>query len=190
MSDRVVRRTSVAAVLLVAAVAATCSYAHLYDLATAHGEGWRASLVPLSIDGMLVAATLAIVSQRRQRKPAGWVPWLGLVLGILASLAGNVAAAHADVIARLIAGWPPAALAVSIETLVVILRDAPAVEPVAEPAVVVTPEPVAAKVDPTPTVESAPRKSALTSAERQKAYRERKKQERMQQPQFAVQAAG
>lgn len=184
MTDRTVRRTSVGSVLLVAAVAAVVSYYHLYELARIHGEGWRAGLIPLSIDGMLVAATLAIVSQRRQRRPAGWVPWLGLILGIGASLLGNIAAASPDVIARLIAGWPPAALAVAIETLVVILRNplaAPKIRarsrelnaPHELPAKV---EPAALKEKPAKTSRSAEPKRPMTNAERQKAYRDRQKQ--------------
>lgn len=122
MSARWVRRTAVASVLLVGLVAAVVSYAHIYELAARSGEGWRSSLLPLSVDGMLVAATLAIVDRRRRREPAGWVPWLGLTLGIVASLAGNVAAARPDLVSQVVAAWPPCALAVAIETLVVILR--------------------------------------------------------------------
>jgi hypothetical protein len=108
--------------MVVAAVAAIISYWHMCELAELHGESWRAALLPLAVDGMLLASTLTIVSQRRHRLPAGWVPWLGLALGILASLAANVAAARPELIAQLIAAWPPVALAISLETLVVVLR--------------------------------------------------------------------
>lgn len=143
MSPRAVRGWAVAAVLLVALVAAIISYAHQRDLAQEHGEAWRAYLLPLSVDGMLLASTLAIVDRRRRREPAGWVPWLGLALGILASLAANVAAARPDLVSQLIAAWPPAALAIAIETLVVVLRRPKATEVPTEPAVSlgVDPEP-------------------------------------------------
>lgn len=123
------RRTAVASVLLVALVAAVCSYCHMEALAQASGEEWRSHLIPLSVDGMLVAATLAIVDRRRVGRPAGWVPWSGLSLGVLASLAANIAAARSDPISRAIAAWPPVALALSVETLVIVLR-----EPVADQA--------------------------------------------------------
>lgn len=117
-----VRRIAVTSVLLVGVVAAVISYNHIYELAARSGEQWRAALLPLSVDGMLVAATLAIVDRRRVGQRAGWVPWLGLALGIAASLAGNVAAARPDLISQIVAAWPPVALAVSIETLVGVLR--------------------------------------------------------------------
>jgi hypothetical protein len=116
------RRTAIASVLVVAAVAAVVSYAHMQSLAADHGERWRSYLIPLSVDGMLVASTLAIVDRRRAGLSAGWVPWFGLSLGILASLAANVAAARPDGIARVIAAWPPVAFAVAVETLVIVLR--------------------------------------------------------------------
>lgn len=116
------RRTAVASVLLVALVAAVCSYAHMQALAERSGEAWRSWIIPLSVDGMLVASTLAIVDRRRAGLAAGWVPWFGLSLGILASLAANVAAARPDSIARIIAAWPPVAFAVAVETLVIVLR--------------------------------------------------------------------
>lgn len=122
MSGIWVRRTAVASVLLVALVAAVCSYAHMQNLAARSGEEWRSTIIPLSVDGMLVASTLAIVDRRRAGLPAGFVPWLGLSLGILASLAANVAAARPDGIARVIAAWPPLAFAVAVETLVIVLR--------------------------------------------------------------------
>lgn len=121
-AGRRARIATISSVLVVAAVAAIVSYAHMYELAVRSGESWRAWLIPLSVDGMLVAATAAIVDRRRVREPAGWVPWLGLTLGIGASLAANIAAARPELVAQIVAGWPPVALAVSIETLVVVLR--------------------------------------------------------------------
>jgi hypothetical protein len=122
LSVTAARRTAVSSVLLVALVAAVCSYCHMQHLAQRAGEEWRSWIIPLSVDGMLVASTLAIVDRRRAGLNAGWVPWMGLSLGILASLAANVAAARPDPIARVIAAWPPVALALSIETMVIVLR--------------------------------------------------------------------
>jgi hypothetical protein len=127
------RRTAIAAVLLVSAVAAIVSYAHMQELAFRAGEEWRSHLIPLSVDGMLVASTLAIVVRRRESLSVGWVPWAGLALGILASLAANVAAARPEPIPRIIAGWPPAAFALSVELMVIVLRATADPEPVRSP---------------------------------------------------------
>ena len=140
---------TIGSVLLVAVVAAVVSYNHMFELASRAGEAWRATLIPLSVDGMLVAATLAIVDRRRARQPAGWVPWTGLGLGLFASLAANIAAARPELVAQLVAAWPPVALALSIETLVIVLRNtAP------KPRVKVEPKPVAEPK--TKTVKAAP----------------------------------
>lgn len=123
MSRTWIRRLAVGSVTVVALVAAVVSYAHMYELAERSGEAWRAWLFPLSVDGMLLAATLAIVDRRRAGLPAGWVPWAGLVLGIGASLVANVAAAEPTLTAQAVAAWPPLALAISVETLVIVLRN-------------------------------------------------------------------
>jgi hypothetical protein len=50
-ADRVIRRSTLVAVLDVAAVAAVASYEHAYDLVRVHREsGWAARLVPLAVD--------------------------------------------------------------------------------------------------------------------------------------------
>jgi hypothetical protein len=118
------RGLAIASVVLVAVVAAVISYCHMHELALRNGEGWRALILPLSVDGMLGATTLAIVDRRRANLPAGWVPWTGLGLGLAASLVANIAAARPELVAQLVAAWPPVALAVSIETLVIVLRGA------------------------------------------------------------------
>lgn len=120
---RWVRVVTLVAVSVVAGVAAIVSYVHMRELATEAGEEWRADIIPLSVDGMLVAASMVMLVRRRAGLPAGWLPWFGLVLGIGASLAANVAAAKPDVLSWIVSGWPPAALAVSFELLILVTRD-------------------------------------------------------------------
>jgi hypothetical protein len=57
VGDRVIRWSTVLAVLGVALVAATESYEHASDLVRAHGEAsWTARLVPLTADGLSYAS--------------------------------------------------------------------------------------------------------------------------------------
>lgn len=120
---RWVRACTVVAVIVVATVAAIVSYAHMRHLAELADEQWRADILPLSVDGLLVAASLVLLVRRKAGRRAGVLPWVGLSLGVGASLAANIAAAQATVLGRVVAGWPPVAFAVSFELLVAILRD-------------------------------------------------------------------
>jgi hypothetical protein len=55
----VIRRTSSATVCFLAAVAGVVSYGHMHALALRYGEEpWTAALLPLSVDGMIIAASL------------------------------------------------------------------------------------------------------------------------------------
>lgn len=130
-----VKVVTIASVSIVAAVAAIASYVHMHQLATEAGEGWRAHLLPLSVDGMLVAASMVMLVRRRGGEPAGVLPWVGLVLGLVASLAANVAAAEGTVLSWIVSGWPPLALAVSFELLIRITRETPEPEPEVDPLV-------------------------------------------------------
>ncbi|MGI9064516.1 MAG: DUF2637 domain-containing protein [Pseudonocardiaceae bacterium] len=114
---RAVRAVTVAAVLLVAAVAAVVSYAHMQTVADRAGEGWRAWLLPLSVDGLVVAASMALLTRRRVGVPGGWLPWCALLAGVGASRAANVAAAEPTTTARVVAAWPALAFAVAFELL-------------------------------------------------------------------------
>lgn len=111
------QRVTAAAVTLVAVVAAAASYSHMHALAVEAGEGAMARVLPLSVDGLVVAATMTLLSARRAGRRAGALPWLALLLGLGASLAANVAAAEPTVVGRLVAAWPPVALALSFELL-------------------------------------------------------------------------
>jgi hypothetical protein len=51
----------VISVVLLAVIAAAVSFGHMRELALRHGEAqWSATLIPLSADGMVVAATAAV----------------------------------------------------------------------------------------------------------------------------------
>ena len=66
--DRAIRLGTAAVVLAVAAFAAVVSYSHIYDLGRAHGQsGTAARLLPLSVDGLIVAAGLVLLHAARQQ---------------------------------------------------------------------------------------------------------------------------
>jgi hypothetical protein len=121
-APRWARHLAVAAVILVGLVAAIASYSHMHQLARHAGEGWRAVLLPLSVDGMLVAASLVLLVRRRAGQPGGVLPWFALVLGLAASLAANIAAAEPTLVGRLVAGWPPVAFGLAYELLLGLMR--------------------------------------------------------------------
>jgi hypothetical protein len=116
-ADVAVRRVTTLAVLVVAAVAAVISYEHMRALAAAAGEEWRASLVPVSVDGLMVAASMTALTRRRAGQAVGALAWVALGLGIAASVTANVAAAEPTMVGRAVAAWPPVALGLSFELL-------------------------------------------------------------------------
>ncbi|MBB4930655.1 hypothetical protein F4561_001475 [Lipingzhangella halophila] len=112
------RWTTTATVLLLAAIAAVVSYAHMFELALRHGEpAWRAGLFPLSVDGMIIAASMTLLTDARQGRRGGVLPWSLLIVGSAASLAANVAVADPTVWSRVIHAWPSFALMGAYELL-------------------------------------------------------------------------
>lgn len=130
-----IRRVTTAAVLVVAAVAAGASYDHQRQLAALAGEGWRAWLLPFSVDGLIVAASMSMLVRRRLGQTASPLAWIAFLLGGLASVAANVAAADPTLLGRLVAAWPPIALLVSYELLLQQVRTPASVPAVRPPAV-------------------------------------------------------
>jgi hypothetical protein len=107
--------------LVVAGVAAYASYVHQREFALQGGaDTVSASLWPLSVDGLLLLATVGLLKPfgahtRRARGAAR----SAFLLGIAVSLVANVAAAPAlEWKPVLVAGWPPAAPLLSVELLV------------------------------------------------------------------------
>jgi hypothetical protein len=117
-ADRWIRRTTIGCVAVLALIAGTVSYLHMHSLVVLHGQpGWVAALTPLSVDGMIVAASMTLLAESRSGGRGGSLPWALLVLGSAASLAANVAVAEPSVIGRMIAAWPSFALIGSYELL-------------------------------------------------------------------------
>lgn len=115
------------------AIAAVASYDHMRELALDDGQPpLLAALLPLSVDGMILVATLALGDGRRSR----WSAWLAFLVGVAASLAANVIVARPDAVARVVSAWPAIALLLTVEVLARSGRAISAI-PVEVPAVVV-----------------------------------------------------
>jgi hypothetical protein len=62
-ADQWIRRTTIGCVALLALIAGTVSYLHMHMLVELHGQpGWVAALTPLSVDGMIVAASTTLLA--------------------------------------------------------------------------------------------------------------------------------
>ncbi len=69
----------------------------MHLLVELHGQpGWLAALTPLSVDGMIVAASTTLSADSRSGGRTGFLPWALLVAGSASSLAANVAVSGAD----------------------------------------------------------------------------------------------
>lgn len=103
---------------MLALIAGTVSYLHMHLLVQLHGQpGWVAALTPLSVDGMIVAASTTLLAESRSGGRGGMLPWALLAAGSVASLAANVAVAEPTATGRVIAAWPSFALIASYELL-------------------------------------------------------------------------
>lgn len=135
-ADLLIRRTTQVVVFGVAAVAAVVSYRHAYTVVTAYGEsGITAIMIPLTIDGLVYASSMVLLSAARNDTRAPLLAWLLLWLGITATLAANIihGLEHGP-IGAVIAAWPAVALVGCYEMLMWLVRTA-AEEPAPRPTV-------------------------------------------------------
>ena len=160
-------------VLAVAVFAAIVSFAHIESLALAHGQPVAAArLLPLSVDGLILAASLVLLTEARAHREAPRLARAGLALGVLATVLANVAyGARYGVVGAVISAWPAVSFIISTEILLGQMRRAggipsrkeasgtvaatvPGIEPVTVPSAVPVdvPEiaPVAVPVDGVP----------------------------------------
>ena len=136
MTDRLIRITTALAVATVAAVAAVISYRHAYELVSTHGEtGLTARLLPFTVDGLILAASMLILDASRRDRPvpplARWCLGAGIAATIGANLAHGIG--HGP-IGALVSAWPALALAGSFELLMTLIRTDQ--RPSGEPALV------------------------------------------------------
>jgi len=145
--DMAVRRMAAAAILLVAAIAAVISYVHIEHLAVTHGQtAVAAYLLPLSIDGTVAAASLAMLRAARAGLSTPHLARFMLGLAVAATLAANLAyGARFGITGSLLSGWPAVAFIGSAELAIGMARRAHQAAPVPDvPAGVPDPEPVPA----------------------------------------------
>ncbi|MET7417685.1 DUF2637 domain-containing protein [Dactylosporangium sp. NPDC005555] len=137
------RFASIAGTIAVTTIAAIASYDHMRELAERAGQApILAALLPLSVDGMVLVATLALGDGRRSK----WSAWLAFLVGVAASLAANVIVAPPGIVARVVSAWPAVALLLTVEVLARSGRTA-------VPAAATTPVlPAVAEPHPAPTV--------------------------------------
>jgi Protein of unknown function (DUF2637) len=107
---------------VVAVVIAVCSYAvsatSLYALGRQAGYSWwQAAAVPVVADGPAIYGMFRIVSRSRRGARGAGYGWLLVIAGTLASIGGNVAHAHPDLVARAIAAAIPLAVLAMLEGL-------------------------------------------------------------------------
>ena len=115
--DRVIRLATAAVVCAVAAFAAVVSYSHIYGLGRAHGQdGTPARLLPLSVDGLILAASLVLLHEARNGRDAPRLARFMLWLGIAATIGANIAyGAGYGLLGALISAWPAVAFIGSVE---------------------------------------------------------------------------
>jgi Protein of unknown function (DUF2637) len=129
--DRAIRLSTAVAVLAVAGIAAYVSYWHAYAVVRAHGEtGITARLEPATIDGLMYASSMVVLSAARHRVPVpSLARWL-LGLGIAATLTANMAQGWSHgLVGAVVAAWSAVSLVGSYELLVWLIRTSGAVEP-------------------------------------------------------------
>ena len=91
MADRLIRISTALAVAAVAAVAAVISYRHAYELVTTHGEtGLTARLLPFTVNGLILAASMLILDASRRHQPVPPLARWCLGAGIAATIGANL----------------------------------------------------------------------------------------------------
>jgi uncharacterized protein DUF2637 len=122
--DRLIRRSTIAVVVLVALGAGCVSYGHAYELVHTHGESGAAAVIgPATVDGLMYASGMVLLQAARYRVKPPRLAWFGLWLGIAATVGANVAhgVGH-GYIGALVSAWPAAALIFSYELLMRLIR--------------------------------------------------------------------
>ena len=100
------------------------SYRHCLAVVAAHGEsGGVGYAYPVTIDGLIVAASLVLLDSARHGERAPRLAWWTLGGGIVATIAVNVLAGlDSGALGAVVAAWPAGALVASYELLMTLVR--------------------------------------------------------------------
>jgi hypothetical protein len=102
---------------------AAVSFDHEYQLAHGNGQagGWVSAGLAVSVDGLLVVATVATIWAKAQRLRGFrslWRPYLALAVGIAATIAANLfAGLHYIWLQRAVSVWSGVAVALGAEVV-------------------------------------------------------------------------
>lgn len=163
--SRPIVATGIATTVLIAAGAFVLSFASLTDLAARAGiYPSLAWIWPIIIDGLIVAATVAIVALAGHDRRTLAYPWALLFLGAVVSTAANSVHAiitvdqnHGGVppaVSAVVAAMPPLVLlAITHLTVILVQKAAPAPAPKKKPAKVAGTRRAAASPEPVPSPE-------------------------------------
>ena len=124
--DKLIRAAMAAVVVAVAGFAAIVSYSHIYGLGRAHGQdGAAARLLPLSVDGLIVAASLVLLHEARNGRGAPVLARVMLWLGIVATVGANVAfGVRFGPLGAVISAWPAVSFIGAVEMAMQLVRRA------------------------------------------------------------------
>jgi hypothetical protein len=107
-----------AAAFIVAGVAGAASFEHIASVAIAAGERpWVGYTLPLAIDGLIVVGVAALLEDKRHGRTGRMSARLAVAVGVLATLAANIASAQPTWTARLVAVAAPISFLLAIEVL-------------------------------------------------------------------------
>jgi hypothetical protein len=107
-----------AAAFIVAGVAGAASFEHIASVAIAAGERpWVGYTLPLAIDGLIVVGVAALLEDKRHGRTGRMSARLAVTVGVLATLAANIASAQPTWTARLVAVAAPVSFLLSVEVL-------------------------------------------------------------------------
>lgn len=110
--------TARGAAALVALVAGAASFEHIASVAIAAGERpWVAYSLPGAIDGLVVVGVAALIEDKKAGRTGRLSARLAVLVGVLATLAANIASAEPTATARLVAMVAPVSFLLATEVL-------------------------------------------------------------------------
>jgi hypothetical protein len=106
------------AAVIVAVVAGAASFEHIASVAIGVGErAWVGYSLPFAIDGLIVVGVAALLEDKRHARQGRLSARLAVLVGVVATLAANIASAEPTGTARLVAITAPVSFLLSVEVL-------------------------------------------------------------------------